>query len=44
VLDDIARAQAGMLTREQALRSGLSDAAISAPVSSKRWQRCIRAC
>jgi very-short-patch-repair endonuclease len=39
VLDDVARAQAGMVSRAQALRCGLSDAAISARVTSKRWQR-----
>ena len=39
MLDDIARARAGMVSRVQALRCGLSDAAISARVTSKRWQR-----
>jgi len=39
VLDELTRAQAGMVTRAQAMRCGLSDAAISARVASGRWQR-----
>jgi hypothetical protein len=39
VLDDITGAQAGIVTRAQAMRCGLSDAANSARVASGRWQR-----
>ena len=36
---DLAAAQAGIITRQQALAAGLSDAAIDAQVEAQRWQR-----
>jgi very-short-patch-repair endonuclease len=39
VWEDLAAAQAGILTRRQALSTGLTDAAIEARVEAGRWQR-----
>jgi predicted transcriptional regulator of viral defense system len=36
---ELAAAQAGIITRQQALAAGLSDAAIDAQVEAQRWQR-----
>jgi len=42
VLEDVALRQAGVITREQAIRCGLTDEGIEANVTAHRWRRIFR--